>query len=153
MADSIVSYPEEKEEKPLKRRGRPRKVRDVPARNLFDGHKSSDEESVSDSDQQGHGEDNDDDDADQPLINTFRSSASKLRSLKVSQQGTSGQKGPSRASGKWSRILLFPHQSDALTNLQQQPWFLSLFPFYFCVVFPFSNYSVYFQEAIAEGTH
>uniref|UniRef100_A0A0E0HAK8 Cohesin subunit SA-3 n=1 Tax=Oryza nivara TaxID=4536 RepID=A0A0E0HAK8_ORYNI len=90
---------EEKEEKPVKRRGRPRKVRDVPARNLFDGHKSSDEESVSDSDQQGHGEDNDDDDADQPLINTFRSSASKLRSLKVSQQGTSGQKGPSRASG------------------------------------------------------
>uniref|UniRef100_A0A0E0KZD2 Cohesin subunit SA-3 n=1 Tax=Oryza punctata TaxID=4537 RepID=A0A0E0KZD2_ORYPU len=91
---------EEKEEKPVKRRGRPRKVRDVPARNLFDGHKSSDEESVSDSDQQGHGEDNDDDDADQPLINTFRSSASKLRSLKVSQQGTSGQKGPSRASGE-----------------------------------------------------
>ncbi|KAG8067397.1 hypothetical protein GUJ93_ZPchr0005g15585 [Zizania palustris] len=93
---------EEKEEKPVKRRGRPRKVRDVPARNLFDGHKSSDEESVSDSDQQGHGEDDDDDDADQPLINTFRSSASKLRSLKVSQQGTSVQKGPPRASGSYS---------------------------------------------------
>ncbi|KAM0928949.1 hypothetical protein ACQ4PT_001917 [Festuca glaucescens] len=83
---------EEKEEKPVKRRGRPRKVRDEPpARNLFDGHNSSDEESASGSDQRGHGGDDDDDDDDafdQPLINTFRPSASKLRSLKVSQQGS-----------------------------------------------------------------
>ncbi|CAM0874072.1 unnamed protein product [Alopecurus aequalis] len=93
---------EEKEEKPVKRRGRPRKVRDEPpARNLFDGHNSSDEESVSDSDQGGHGGDDDDDDDafDQPLINTFRPSASKLRSLKVSQQGTSSQKNAPGASG------------------------------------------------------
>ncbi|KAM0866466.1 hypothetical protein ACQ4PT_042621 [Festuca glaucescens] len=80
---------EEKEEKPVKRRGRPRKVRDEPpARNLFDGNSSSDEESASGSDQQGHGGDDDDDAFDQPLINTFRPSASKLRSLKVSQQGS-----------------------------------------------------------------
>ncbi|KAL6653770.1 hypothetical protein ACP70R_008694 [Stipagrostis hirtigluma subsp. patula] len=86
-------FQEEKEEKPVRRRGRPRKVRDVSGKKLFDGHNSSDEESISASDHQGHGEDDDDDDeADQPLINTIRSSASKLRSLKVSQQGTSGHK-------------------------------------------------------------
>ncbi|KQJ87493.1 hypothetical protein BRADI_4g11510v3 [Brachypodium distachyon] len=93
--------PEEKEEKPVKRRGRPRKVREEPARNLFEEHNSSDEESVSDSDQRGHGGDDDDDDDafNQPLINTFRPSASKLRSLKVSQQGTSSQKKAPKASG------------------------------------------------------
>uniref|UniRef100_A0ACD5WVP7 Uncharacterized protein n=1 Tax=Avena sativa TaxID=4498 RepID=A0ACD5WVP7_AVESA len=93
---------EEKEEKPVKRRGRPRKVRDEPpVRNLFDGHNSSDEESASGSDQRGRGDDEDDDDDafDQPLINTFRPSASKLRSLKVSQQGTSSQKKAPMASG------------------------------------------------------
>ena len=98
---STVSDPEEKEEKPVKRRGRPRKVRDEPPpRNLFDGHNSSDEESASDSDQRGQGGDDDDDDDafDQPLINTFRPSASKLRSLKVSQQGTSSQKNAPGAS-------------------------------------------------------
>jgi cohesin complex subunit SA-1/2 len=99
---STVSDPEEKEEKPVKRRGRPRKVRDEPpARNLFDGNNSSDEDSASGSDQRGHGGDDDDDDDDafdQPLINTFRPSASKLRSLKVSQQGS--QKKAPMASGK-----------------------------------------------------
>ncbi|XP_020192435.1 sister-chromatid cohesion protein 3 [Aegilops tauschii subsp. strangulata] len=95
-------FHEEKEEKPVKRRGRPRKPRDEPVRNLFDGNKSSDEESVSDSDQRGHGGDDDDEDDafDQPLINTFRPSASKLRSLKgVSQQGTSSQRKAPTASG------------------------------------------------------
>ncbi|CAD6252982.1 unnamed protein product [Miscanthus lutarioriparius] len=54
----------------------------------------SGEESISASDHQGHGEDDDSDgDADQPLINTIRSSTVKLRSLKVSQQGTSSHKG------------------------------------------------------------
>jgi len=89
---SLVPFPEE-EEKPVKRRGRPRKVRDVPdvanvrnvrGKKLFkdDGHNSSGEESISASDHQGHGEDNDsDDDTDQPLINTIRSSAAKLRSV------------------------------------------------------------------------
>lgn len=119
MADS-VSDPEEKEEKPVKRRGRPRKPRDEPVRNLFDGNKSSDEESVSDSDQRGHGGDDDDEDDafDQPLINTFRPSASKLRSLKgVSQQGTSSQRKAPTASGKVKGF--------ALTGL----WFLSVCPF------------------------
>jgi cohesin complex subunit SA-1/2 len=100
----------------VKRRGRPRKVRDVPnvpavrGKKLFedDGHNSSDEESISGSDHHGHGEDEDsDDDANQPLINTIRSSAAKLRSLKVSQQGTSSRKGAPRPSGKFQDFLLF----------------------------------------------
>jgi cohesin complex subunit SA-1/2 len=112
---STVSYPEEKEEKPVKRRGRPRKVRDEPpARNLFDGHNSSDEESVSGSDQRGHGGDDDDDDDDafdQPLINTFRPSASKLRSL-------SSQKNAPRASGK--------EQDPSFTSLLSWPGMVRL---------------------------
>uniref|UniRef100_A0A0A9A2B4 Stromal antigen, putative n=1 Tax=Arundo donax TaxID=35708 RepID=A0A0A9A2B4_ARUDO len=95
-------FQDEKEEKPARRRGRPRKVRDIPGKNLFDGHNSSDEESISASDHQGHGEDDTDDDADQPLINTIRSSASKLKSLKLSQQGTSGHKGAPGPSGSKS---------------------------------------------------
>ncbi|KAG2563864.1 hypothetical protein PVAP13_8KG371000 [Panicum virgatum] len=99
---------QEEEEKPVKRRGRPRKVRDVPnvsdvrGKKLFkdDGNNSSDEDSISASDHHGHGEDEDsDDDANQPLINTIRSSAAKLRSLKVSQQGTSSRKGAAGPSG------------------------------------------------------
>ncbi|CAL4982923.1 unnamed protein product [Urochloa decumbens] len=101
----------EEQEKPVRRRGRPRKVRDVPdapnvpdvrGKKLFrdDGHNSSDEESISASDHHGHGEDDDsDDDANQPLINTIRSSTAKLRSLKVSQQGTSSRKGAAGPSG------------------------------------------------------
>lgn len=101
----------------MRRRGRPRKVRDVPdapnvpdvrGKKLFkdDGHNSSDEESISASDQHGHDDDDDsDDDANQPLINTIRSSAAKLRSLKVSQQGTSSHKGNSLPSGKFQPFL------------------------------------------------
>lgn len=97
----------------MKRRGRPRKVRDVPeapsvpdvrGKKLFneDAQNSSDEESISASDHHGHGEDDDsDDDANQPLINTIRSSA-KLRSLRVPQQGTSIRKG---LSGKFQDHL------------------------------------------------
>lgn len=109
----------EEEEKPVKRRGRPRKVRDAPdvanvrnvrGKKLFkdDGHNSSGEESISASDHQGHGEGNDsDDDADQPLINTIRSSAAKLRSLKISQKGTSSQKGPPGSSATFQDFFPF----------------------------------------------
>jgi len=109
----------EEEEKPVKRRGRPRKVRDVPdvpkvpdvrGKKLFndDGHNSSDEESISASDHHGHGEDEDsEDDANQPLINTIRSSAAKLRSLKVSQQGTSSRKGAAGPSGKFHDFVSY----------------------------------------------
>lgn len=106
----------EEEEKPVKRRGRPRKVRDVPdvanvrGKKLFkdDGHNSSGEESISASDHQGHGEDNDsDDDTDQPLINTIRSSAAKLRSLKISQKGTSSQKGAPGSSATFQDFFPF----------------------------------------------
>lgn len=102
----------------MRRRGRPRKVRDVPdlrgaqdvrGKKLFrdDGHNSSGEESISASDHQGHGEDDDSDgDADQPLINTIRSSAAKLRSLKISQQGTSSHKGFPGPSGTFQEFFL-----------------------------------------------
>lgn len=124
MADSFVPNPEEKEEKPVRRRGRPRKVRDAPAKKLFDGHNSSDEESISGSDHQGHGEDDTDDDADQPLINTIRPSASKLRSLRMSQQGASSQKRAPAPSGK---VLISPMPSfkDGLSK------FLGKDPFIF----------------------
>ena len=119
MPDTLIflhPYPEE-EEKPVRRRGRPRKVRDVPdvpdhqrcGKKLFrdDGHNSSGEESISASDHQGHGEDDDSDgNADQPLINTIRSSAAKLRSLKVSQQGTSSHKGVPGPSGTFQEFSL-----------------------------------------------
>ncbi|KAG2563861.1 hypothetical protein PVAP13_8KG371000 [Panicum virgatum] len=107
---------QEEEEKPVKRRGRPRKVRDVPnvsdvrGKKLFkdDGNNSSDEDSISASDHHGHGEDEDsDDDANQPLINTIRSSAAKLRSLKVSQQGTSSRKGAAGPSGKFHDFVSY----------------------------------------------
>jgi cohesin complex subunit SA-1/2 len=90
----------------VRRKGRPRKVRDAPGKKLFDKHNISDEESISASDHQGHGEDDTDDDADQPLINTIRPSASKLRSLKGSQQGTSGHKGAPGPSGKVLQLTL-----------------------------------------------
>jgi hypothetical protein len=104
--DSVVLNPEEKEDKPVRRRGRPRKVRDAPGKKLFDKHNSSDEESISASDHQGHGEDDTDDDADQPLINTIRPSASKLRSLRGSQQGTSSHKPAPGPSGKVLHLSL-----------------------------------------------
>jgi cohesin complex subunit SA-1/2 len=118
-SDFLDPYPEE-EEKPVRKRGRPRKVREVPdvpdlrgarhvrGKKLFrdDGHNSSGEESIGASDHQDHGEDDDSNgDADQPLINTIRSSAAKLRSLKISQQGPSSQKGVPGPSGTF---LHFP---------------------------------------------
>ena len=121
VSNSLVPFPEE-EEKPVKRRGRPRKVRDVPdvanvrnvrGKKLFkdDGHNSSGEESISASDHQGHGEDNDsDDDTDQPLINTIRSSAAKLRSLKISQKGTSSQKGAPGSSATFQDFFSLLHR-------------------------------------------
>jgi cohesin complex subunit SA-1/2 len=73
----------------VRRRGRPRKVRDAPGKKLFDKHNISDEESISASDHQGHGEDDTDDDADQPLINTIRPSFIKA---KVTERISAGNK-------------------------------------------------------------
>ena len=109
----------------MKRRGRPRKVRDVPnvsdvrGKKLFkdDENNSSDEDSISASDHHGHGEDEDsDDDANQPLINTIRSSAAKLRSLKVSQQGTSSRKGAPGPSGKFQDFVSYLRYPDEVVG-------------------------------------
>jgi len=134
---SLVPFPEE-EEKPVKRRGRPRKVRDVPdvanvrnvrGKKLFkdDGHSSSGEESISASDHQGHGEDNDsDDDTDQPLINTIRSSAAKLRSLKISQKGTSSQKGAPGSSATFQDFFSLLHRRALKESKNECRMFFSL---------------------------
>lgn len=75
---------DEKEGNVVRRRGRPRKARNLEGKKLFDGHESSEEDSISDSDQNDQEED-DDEEADQPLIHTFRASASKLRSMRIAR--------------------------------------------------------------------
>ncbi|XP_008812653.1 sister-chromatid cohesion protein 3 [Phoenix dactylifera] len=88
---------DEKEGKAGKRRGRPRKARNLQGKKLFEGHTSSEEDSISESDQNDR--DEEDEEERQPLIHAFRSSASKLRSMRVSQQDASGQAGTSRTKG------------------------------------------------------
>ncbi|URE14704.1 STAG domain [Musa troglodytarum] len=75
---------DEKEGNVVRRRGRPRKAINLEGKKLFDGHESSEEDSISDSDQNDQEED-DDEEADQPLIHTFRASASKLRSMRIAR--------------------------------------------------------------------
>uniref|UniRef100_A0A1D1XSG5 Cohesin subunit SA-3 n=1 Tax=Anthurium amnicola TaxID=1678845 RepID=A0A1D1XSG5_9ARAE len=91
-------FQDEREVNTAKRRGRPRKLRNLQGKKLFDAHASSaDEDSISTSDQ--NDQDEDDEEEEQPLIHSFRSSASKLRSMKVPQQETKGQSGNSRTTG------------------------------------------------------
>ncbi|XP_010914380.1 sister-chromatid cohesion protein 3 isoform X2 [Elaeis guineensis] len=87
---------DEKEGNTAKRRGRPRKARNLQGKKLFEGHTSSEEDSISESDQNDQDEE---DEERQPLIHAFRSSASKLRSMRVSQQDGDGQAGTSRTKG------------------------------------------------------
>ncbi|XP_030451538.1 sister-chromatid cohesion protein 3 [Syzygium oleosum] len=85
--------PEEKEGVSARRRGRPRKQRNVQGKRLFDGHSSGEEEdSIGSSDQEdGRDEKQDEDEDDEaPLINAIRSS-SKLRSLRVSRDDSRSQ--------------------------------------------------------------
>ncbi|XP_078164260.1 uncharacterized protein LOC144559156 [Carex rostrata] len=74
------------EEKPARRRGRPRNVRDVPpAKKLYEEPGASSEEEVdpvSGSDNEARYGHEDDDGAYQPLVNTIRS-AVKLRGMRV----------------------------------------------------------------------
>lgn len=65
---------------------------------MFDGKGSSDEESISASEQNEQDEEEDEEEH-QPLIHSFRSSAAKLRSLRVAQQETDGQVGTSKSQG------------------------------------------------------
>lgn len=82
-----------------KRRGRPRKAMNVEGKRLFDGHESSEEDSISDSEQDDQDEE-EDEEAQQPLIHTFRASASKLRSMRVAQPDSSAcQPGSGRTTG------------------------------------------------------
>ncbi|OVA11427.1 STAG [Macleaya cordata] len=89
---------DEKEGTTVRRRGRPRKRRNIQGKKLFDEQDSSeDEDSISASDQDAQ-EEEDQEEEDAPLIHSFRS-ASKLRSLRVQQQESKGQ-ARSRDSGK-----------------------------------------------------
>ncbi|KAH7654259.1 cohesin complex subunit SA-1/2 protein [Dioscorea alata] len=89
---------DEKDGIPVRRRGRPRKDANLQGKKLFEQQDSSDEDSISAS-ENDQDDDEDDDDEQQPLIHTFRSSVSKLRSLRVQQQEANGQAGPSRTTG------------------------------------------------------
>ncbi|XP_042517338.1 sister-chromatid cohesion protein 3 [Macadamia integrifolia] len=86
-------FQDEKEN--VKRRGRPRKRRNIQGKKLFDEQGSSEEEdsiSASDQDAQDEEEQVHDPEEDVPLIHSLRSS-SKLRSLRVSREDS---KGPAR---------------------------------------------------------
>lgn len=85
---------DEKEGPVGRRRGRPRKQRNIEGRRLFDEQSSSEEEdsiSTSDHENAQDEEDKQDDDEEEntPLIHSIRSS--KLRSLKVSREENKGQ--------------------------------------------------------------
>ncbi|OMO77828.1 Armadillo-like helical [Corchorus capsularis] len=85
---------DEKEGTAAKRRGRPRKRRNIEGKRLFDEHSSSEEEdSISVSDQedaQGEGDKEDEEEEDDaPLIHALKSS--KLRSLRVAREENRGQ--------------------------------------------------------------
>ncbi|KAF8006570.1 hypothetical protein BT93_K0772 [Corymbia citriodora subsp. variegata] len=85
--------PEEKEGVTVRRRGRPRKQRNVQGKRLFDGHSSGEEEDVISSSDQEDGQDekqDEDEDDEAPLIHAIRSS-SKLRSLRVSRNDSRSQ--------------------------------------------------------------
>lgn len=61
---------------------------------LFDEQDSSEEEdSISESDQEEQDEEAEDDEEELPLIHSLRSSSSRLKSLRVSQQESRGQAG------------------------------------------------------------
>ncbi|PSS06426.1 Sister-chromatid cohesion protein [Actinidia chinensis var. chinensis] len=88
-------FQEEKEGMTVRRRGRPRKSRNIQGKKLFDEHSSSEEEdSISVSDQDAKDEEQEEDDEEEaPLIHSIRSS-SKLRSLRVSrEENKGGEKG------------------------------------------------------------
>ncbi|KAJ0975649.1 hypothetical protein J5N97_017614 [Dioscorea zingiberensis] len=93
-------FQDEKEGIVVRRRGRPRKDANLQGKKLFEQPDSSEEDSISASENgQDDDEDEDEDDEQQPLIHTFRSSVSKLRSMRVQRQEANGQAGPSRTTG------------------------------------------------------
>lgn len=87
----IVSIADEKEGASVRRRGRPRKRRNIQGKKLFDDHDSSEEDSISASDEDARDDEEDEEEA--PLIHSIRSSV-KLRSLRVSREENRGQTNP-----------------------------------------------------------
>ncbi|XP_078445011.1 sister-chromatid cohesion protein 3 isoform X2 [Wolffia australiana] len=90
---------DERDGNKVKRRGRPRKANNLPGKKLFEEHAPSEEEdSISASDGDDPGEE--DSEEEQTLVHSFtRSSASKLRSMKVPQQMTRAPPSASRRGG------------------------------------------------------
>lgn len=115
------SITDEKDGIPVRRRGRPRKDANLQGKKLFEQQDSSDEDSISAS-ENDQDDDEDDDDEQQPLIHTFRSSVSKLRSLRVQQQEANGQAGPSRTTGSFLQTLV-----DLFSSLRRFSAYLCCF--------------------------
>ncbi|KAJ8748414.1 hypothetical protein K2173_003051 [Erythroxylum novogranatense] len=84
MGDICMNFTDEKDRPSVRRRGRPRKRRNIEGKRLFDGHGSSEEEdSISASDQEDEEEKQEDEEEEEaPLIHSLRPS-SRLRSLKL----------------------------------------------------------------------
>jgi cohesin complex subunit SA-1/2 len=105
----VFNLQPDEEEKPVRRRGRPRKIRDAPpAKKLFeepDASSEEEEDHISGSDNEAQYQHDDDDEADQPLIHTIKSAA-KLRGMRVPHQRNS-KPSSSRKSGMTFKILYF----------------------------------------------
>ncbi|PKA54936.1 hypothetical protein AXF42_Ash000772 [Apostasia shenzhenica] len=80
----------------VKRRGRPRKIKNLEGKKLFDAEESSEEDSISTAEQNSQ---DGVDEEEQPLIHSIRASASKLRALRAPQQVAKGLAGTSKAAG------------------------------------------------------
>ncbi|KAK9139477.1 hypothetical protein Scep_009158 [Stephania cephalantha] len=95
-------------EKPLRRRGRPRKQQNIQGKKLFEEHVSSEEESISGSEHDAEDQEEEEEEEEAPLIHSIRSS-SKLRSLRVQRQESKDQGGagdtgrPTHGEGAFSR--------------------------------------------------
>ncbi|XP_077232423.1 sister-chromatid cohesion protein 3 [Tasmannia lanceolata] len=97
-------FQDEKEGNSAKRRGRPRKARNLQGKKLFDGQGSSeDDDSISASDQEDVEEEEEEDE--RPLIHSFRTASSKLRSMRVSRQESKGQAETAGSVGAPSKSL------------------------------------------------
>ena len=107
----------------MRRRGRPRKQRNVQGKRLFEKHSSSEEEdSISTSDHENIQEEEDkqeeDEEENTPLIHSIRSS--KLRSLRASREESKGQTrtgDSSRAKGNLTASLMLVGLNNNLLSM------------------------------------
>lgn len=87
----------------VRRRGRPRKARNLEGKKLFQGEGSSGEDSISNTEQNSQDEEDEDEPKPQPpppLAHSIRSSTAKLRSLKLTQQDAKTHSRTSSAAGR-----------------------------------------------------